>query len=163
MNIHRRHRAQMLALVTLALAASACAGGTRSDPSPGSAAASVGQRRWTANLTPQGGTTVAGSATVTPTPDNRTRVLISVQGAAPNTNLPWHIHQGFCGGTGANVYGSAGVYPMLGTSGDGRAGLQIDLNLAPPAAGSHFVDVHAGPGSDAVVACGDLRPASGAN
>ena len=163
MKIHRHPRAQVLALITLSLAASACAGGTRSDPSPGSAGASVGQQRWTANLTPQSGTTVAGSATVTPTPDNRTRVSISVQGAPPNINLPWHVHSGLCGGGGGPAHGSAGAYPMLGTSGDGRARLQVDLLVPPPSTGSYYVDVHAGPGSETVVACGDLRPASGEN
>ena len=162
MNTHRHPRTQVLALVTLALAASACAGGTRSTSSPGAAAASVGQQRWTANLTPRNGTTVAGSATLVPTPENRTRVSISVQGASPNINLPWHLHTGVCG-AGGPVFGSGGSYPMLGTSGEGRAGLQVDLQMAPPTAGSHHIDVHAGPGSDAVVACGDLRPASGEN
>ena len=101
-----------------------------------------------------------GSATVTPTPDGRTRVSITVQGAPANTNLPWHIHPGICGGGSGTVFGSAGAYPMLGTTGDGRARLQVDLSMSPPS-GAHHVDVHAGPGSNEVVACGDLRPASG--
>ena len=104
-----------------------------------------------------------GSATVTATADGRTRVSISVQGAPPNINLPWHIHPGICGGGSGTVFGSAGAYPMLGTTGDGRARLQVDLNMSPPTSGAHHVDVHAGPGSNEVVACGDLRPASGEN
>lgn len=155
---HRRCNAHVLAFSAIALTAAACIGGTRSDPSPGAAGASVSPQRWSVRLIPSSGSTAMGSATITAVPEQRTRVSISVQGAPPNRNLPWHIHTGFCGGVGGPVLGSAGAYPMLGTAGDGRAQLQVDLNMPTPTGGSHHVDVHAGPGSDLRIACGDLVP-----
>ena len=156
---HQHFGACVVALSAVALAAAACTGGRRSDSSPATAGASVSPQRWSVRLNPSSGNSKMGSATITAVPEQRTRVSISVQGAPPNTNLPWHIHTGFCGGVGGPVLGSAGAYPMLGTAGDGRAQLQVDLNMPTPTGGSHHVDVHAGPGSDLRIACGDLVPA----
>ena len=151
-------------LSALALAAStltaACSTGRQTEIATGDVARDVGAMRWTANLTPQAGSTIMGSATLTPMAGNRTQVVVTVHGAPPNVNLPWFIHQGTCSAPGP-IFGSRASYPMLGTSGDGRAQLQTELLLNPPTVGMHIVAVHAGPGDPTVIACGEVTQRSG--
>ena len=159
MNSRVSTRLSALALAACTLTA-ACSTGRQAEVATGDVARDVGVARWTANLTPQGGGLVTGSATLTPMAGTRTQVVVTVQGAPPNVNLPWHIHRGTCSAPGP-IFGAQGSYPMLGTSGDGRAQLQTELLLNPPTVGTHVVDIHAGPGDPTVIACGDISQRSG--
>ncbi len=153
-----RARYSRLALLPAAALLAACATTNRTETvSPGEVATSVGVVRMTATLNPENHTTVMGEVVVEPTIDpRRMQIRITLHGAPPNINLPWSIHRGTCE-TDLGVYGSATSYPMVGTSSDGRAQLQTVLSIQPPTGGSHVVRVFAGPGSDVVVSCGDLR------
>jgi hypothetical protein len=118
--------------------------------------------QWSATLNPSDGGTISGTATVEGVGSaDSTLVKISVNGAAPNATLPWHIHNGPCGATKA-VLGSESAYPKLMTSDAGSAQASVTLPVRPSKTGSYAVQVHRGtampekPGSD-VIACGDLK------
>ena len=159
--MHVRHLRIALLSVACSALTSACASSGRTEVvSTGDVARSVSGARLTATLSPENRTTVMGTAVVEPTIDpDRTQIRIAIHGAPPNINLPWHIHHGTCS-TDLGIYGAGASYPMLGTSSDGRAELQTVLPVEPPDVGTHVVRVFAGPGSDVVVACGSLAPAS---
>ena len=153
-----QHRHLRLGLLSLAATlGTACATGSRTEAvSAGDVAPSVAAAHWNATLNPENATTVMGTAVVEPTTDpRRLQIRITVHGAPPNVNLPWHVHRGTCE-TDLGVVGSTTMYPMLGTSMDGRAQLQTVLPIAPLSGGTYVVKVFAGPGSETVVACGDL-------
>lgn len=125
--------------------------------------------RWKAELVPEKGSTVSGSATVESRGTDSTALTISIRGAELNKSYAWHLHQGGCA-TGGPVVGMETAYPELQTSGSGTAETSVTLGIAPPTSGVHSVRVHpmaptfkAGDKSmkfaETSVACGELKPA----
>lgn len=107
--------------------------------------------KWRALLEPVGNASVRGGATAEAVGDNRTHFIISIRNGTPNTTLSWHMHTGTCAAPGG-VDGSG--YPLLQVGPGGIAQAAVTLAVAPPATGSHIIQVHSG---GTVVACGELR------
>jgi len=118
--------------------------------------------QWSATLIPSDGGTISGTATAEGVGSaDSTLVKISVQGAAPNATLPWHIHNGACGAAKA-VFGSDSAYPKLTVSSAGTAEASVTLPVRPSKTGTYAVQVHRGSTSPdkgmEVIACGALKP-----
>jgi hypothetical protein len=121
-------------------------------------AAAVAPMKWTATLAPQGGSKIAGTASVVPAGDAKSTVTISITGGSPSTTYPWHVHTGKCGPGG--VYGPASAYTPIKTDTYGAGTVTITLPAASPADGDYHVNVHKSPSDMAtIVSCGDLTMA----
>jgi hypothetical protein len=124
----------------------------------------------TAQLAPQGGSGVGGTATVTaagdaahaPRLEDATQVALSVSGLAPGAAAQASLHAGTCATPGA----SAAALPSLTADAAGRASASGFVlfrgaeNVAFPtvADGAHVISVSSG---DRVVACGAIPRAAG--
>jgi len=112
---------------------------------------------WTAVLTPTPGSKVSGSAVIESVGRDSIRASIRLSGAAPGSELPWHIHSGACGAKG-QILGAGAAYPSLKAGQDGSAGTTVTLPMAAPASGEHSVTVHKSKTDMAPAACGALKP-----
>jgi hypothetical protein len=86
----------------------------------------------------------------------QTRIEVSLNNAAPNGRLPWHLHRGTCGND-QGIVGDASAYsPIVVTrSGTGTAAAVINVPL--PSGSEYMVNVHASPNDlGVIVACGNL-------
>jgi hypothetical protein len=120
--------------------------------------AAVAPMKWTATLAPQGGSKIAGTATVVPAGDAKSTVSISITGGTPNATYPWHVHTGKCGPGG--VYGPGSAYTPIKVDASGAGTVTITLPAAAPAEGDYHVNVHKSSSDMAtIVACGDLTMA----
>lgn len=102
------------------------------------------------------GFAVEGDAAVRELDDGGTNVTIEIRGAASNSMLPWHLHEGACGSGGA-IVGDPAAYPPLAAGLDGSASSDatIDVTLSPDA--DYHVNVHKSPSeTDTIIACGEL-------
>jgi hypothetical protein len=107
--------------------------------------------KWRALLEPVGSATVRGGATAEAKGETETHFIVSIRNGTPGTTLNWHMHTGTCAAPGG-VEGSG--YPPLQVGAGGIAQAAVTLSVAPPATGSHIIQVHSG---GSVVACGALR------
>ncbi len=151
------------ALLTFALAASACGGGRGVEIDPNREM--VGSR-WNATLaTPTnlgGAVQVKGMGWMGGDEDDtaKTRAFVSIQNAVPGGEHPWHVHLGQCGND-RGIFGPADAYEPLEVEGDGEAESSAELPLPGPIAGQYFVNVHASRNNmGTVIACGNLAPPS---
>jgi hypothetical protein len=107
------------------------------------------------DITPVGNSNVRGNARAR-TVGNVTRVMINLDGAPPNSQHPWRVHQGACGDNGPMV-GNLNEYPMLSVDGSGKGSgkAQIATPLSPTQ--SYHVNVLKSPTDiNTVIACGRL-------
>jgi hypothetical protein len=113
--------------------------------------------KMTATLAPQGGGTIAGTATVAPgTSAGTTVATVSITGAKPGAVYPWHVHVGKCG-TSGKVWGNGSAYKPLTAGSDGTAKGTATINMAVPTSGDYYVNIHASPTNLAtIVSCGNL-------
>jgi hypothetical protein len=99
---------------------------------------------------------VEGDADVEGLEQGGTRVDIDIQGAASNSMLPWHLHEGACGSGGA-IVGDPAAYAPLAVGADGTASSEtnIDVTLSPGT--DYHLNVHKSPSEmETIIACGDL-------
>jgi hypothetical protein len=101
-----------------------------------------------------------GSASMAPTADGGTTVIVDLANASPGGVHPWEAHLGQCGaGTDSGVFGVKEAYKPLHVEDDGRASATATLGLPTPKTGSYFVVVRASAtNADMIVACGNLAP-----
>ncbi len=132
-----------------AMAASADSAAMMSPTAPG---------RWTATLASMAGTNVTGTASVMAgSSAGTTSTEITISGAPPNGEHPWHIHSGTCA-TGGPVVGPATDYTPIKADASGNGTSTGTVNIATPASGDFHVNVHMSPSDmKTIVACGDLR------
>lgn len=151
-----------VAFAVMALTVAACGGSGASSaasPSPSPAAATP-----TPTPTPAGltfkingiSTTASGTVTVTTQPGSVT-VEESVTGLQPNSSHVSHIHVGRCEQRGSIAY----ALNQVVADGQGVADMKTTVNQTyPPASGTWYVVIHAGPdmqGSNATyLLCGNL-------
>ena len=110
---------------------------------------------WKAVLKPGAGSSITGTAEVGKK-DKGTEAEISIKGATPGAELPWHVHSGKCGSNGA-VVGDGAAYPLLKVKDDGTAKAEAKLGIATPTSGAYYVNVHkSAADAKTIVACGDL-------
>ncbi|MDQ6886149.1 MAG: CHRD domain-containing protein [Gemmatimonadota bacterium] len=151
-------------LATAAVVWSACSGGGLSYPE-GSAVTPGTPRPQTVapmglvgTLQPQGGGTAAGSVSIRmitgSTGGSSPRVDLTLTGAPPARQLPWHIHSGSCGSNGP-IVGQAGAYALISTDNQGQGRLTIGLPFGLPQGIPLYVNVHAANG-ESVIACAPL-------
>jgi hypothetical protein len=114
--------------------------------------------KWTATLKSEGGSTVAGTATLGPGSSAGTSVAtISITGGKAGASYPWHIHMGKCGSGG--VFGGGSSYKPVKIGSDGTGTSTADLKVGVPSSGDYHVNVHGSATNLAPVACGDLSMA----
>jgi hypothetical protein len=118
-------------------------------------AAVVAPMKWTAHLSPQGGSKIDGQVVVTPDGPNKMTVKITIASAEPGHVYPWHIHTGKCGPGG--VYGPGSAYTPIKADPYGAATLTVTVPVAAPESGDYHVNIHASPTDmSTIVSCGDL-------
>lgn len=146
----------LAALCSLAAGASRSSATSATTPPPSASRAAQGMK-WTTTLAPQGGSKVAGTASVAPGSAAGTSVAtISITGGTPGSVYPWHVHTGKCG-PGGSVVGSGAAYKPLTAGPDGTATSTAQLSVAAPTSGDFHVNVHASPTNMAtIVSCGNL-------
>ena len=111
---------------------------------------------WKTELKPGAGSNITGSAEFEAEGDKASKAEISIKGATKGSELPWHVHSGKCGSNGP-IVGAATAYPTLKVKDDGSAKAEAKLDMATPASGEYFVNVHKSPADlKTIVACGDL-------
>ncbi|MEP6473852.1 MAG: hypothetical protein ABJC74_09030 [Gemmatimonadota bacterium] len=113
---------------------------------------------WTAKLTPVGGSSVSGSATVNAVGTDSATASINIMGAKSG-QYPWHVHSGKCGGEGAPV-GNASAYPALSVQSGGQASAQATVAFKADPSASYSVNVHKSMTDKKVIACGNLTTGS---
>jgi hypothetical protein len=141
------------AAVALAAAGLLLAGGCASRSSVAPPSPRVDD--WAGTLQPQGGSTIRG-AVLLRTGHGQTGVSVTVAGARPGSQHPWHIRAGVCGSSGP-VVGAAAAYPVLqvNSAGDASASAVLDVQLTEGAA--YYVNVQRSPSDTATIdACGEL-------
>jgi len=150
-------------MVAFAVWAAACGAtsGSSASPSPSpeppsTPSVSPGPGGLIFKLTPEPGVTATGTITVTTAPGSAT-VEVKVAGLQANSAHVSHIHLGSCQQRGAIA---RALNPVV-ANGQGDADAKSTLNLTyPPAGGTWYVVVHAGPdmqGSNAsYLLCGNL-------
>lgn len=117
---------------------------------------------WKAVLAPSSGSNITGTAEVEgEDKDKKTEAEISIKGATPGAEHPWHIHQGKCGSNG-NIVGAATAYPVLKVKENGEAKAEVKLDMQAPTSGEYYVNVHKSAAElKTIVACGDLTMEAG--
>jgi hypothetical protein len=117
----------------------------------------IAPMKWSAKLAPQGGTNIAGTATVEPGKDaSSTHATVNLTGGDPGATYPWHVHSGKCGENGP-VVGQASAYTPITVSKSGSGKVDLTLPFTIPSSGSYYVNIHKS-ASDmgTIVSCGDL-------
>ena len=146
---------RLTSTVGVALALAACAG-----RQPDSVPSPLAGPRWAAVLLPLG-TTIDGSAAVSPASNNQTMAVASITGARAGAEHPWHIHQGRCGSNGP-IVGPMTAYPPFRVRADGTAQAAASLPMPTPASGNYYVNVHLSAAEmGTIVACGNLERTGG--
>lgn len=150
-----------MAVATMTLMMVACAGrndgqiATTAEPAPDAGTEPVAGDRDVV-LAPSPGFEVEGDADVEAL-DQGTRVDIDVRGAASNSMLPWHLHEGACGSGGA-IVGDPAAYPPLAVDLDGTASSEADLAMALTPGADYHLNVHKSPSElETIVACGEVE------
>lgn len=112
---------------------------------------------WKAVVKPNAGSGITGEAGVEGTDrEKKAKADISIKGATPGAELPWHIHGGKCGDSGP-VIGQGSAYPVLKVKEDGTAKAEAKLDIQPPTSGMYYVNVHKSAADmKTIVACGDF-------
>jgi hypothetical protein len=138
---------------------------------------------WTATLSPVGGSSVSGTATVdvpdagmakpdqappagaydsakmaapAPAPGAESaRASITISGAKEG-EYPWHVHSGKCGAEGPAV-GSDSAYSPIKVSADGKGTAQANISAKLMPGTNYSVNVHKSKTDKAVISCGDLQ------
>jgi CHRD domain-containing protein len=117
----------------------------------------IAPMKWSVKLAPQGGTNVAGTATVEPGKDaSSTHATVSLTGGDAGATYPWHVHSGKCGDNGG-VVGVASAYTPITISKSGSGKVDVTLPFAIPDNGSYYINIHKS-ASDmgTIVSCGNL-------
>lgn len=112
---------------------------------------------WTATIraTEAGGH--GGTATATSGEAGGTRATVRLSGGSGGGTHPWHIHRGACG-SGGDIVGNPGAYPVLRPDAGGNATETATLNVTLDPADSYHINIHQSPErSNIIVACGELR------
>lgn len=169
--------ARMIAAALLLAGGAACATAPAVNPPPNSDAARTAaiiesSQRWTASLNPtQGNSGVAvtttrqkafGTVELTVSPNrpsvSHVRLTVSVPMEPGLNSLGWGIHEGSCG-SGTPLIMSAGTFPVIILSPNGRGTVDDDIPLTLPQTGSYHVNVFRGSGNQLtdVITCGEIR------
>jgi hypothetical protein len=153
--------------ILAALGLAACGGGYSQSDTTDTGAAPMGfmGAQWSASLSAQPGspnTQITGTGTVTGNSDStRTKVEVTLNGAAPSASLPWHLHRGTCGND-QGIVGEPANYAPLSVSSEGRATGTATLDLPMPRTGEYMINVHASSADmSTIVACGNLTGPTG--
>jgi hypothetical protein len=86
------------------------------------------------------------------------RVTLGISNATPGGSHPWHVHRGRCGDNGP-IVGDASAYKPLQVDDKGNASASARLDLALPASGDYYVNVHAlATNLATIISCGNLAP-----
>lgn len=110
---------------------------------------------WSGDLSAMSGSSVTGTAKVQSVAVGA-GATISISGATPGAQHPWHIHRGTCGSNGP-IVGNAGSYPVLSVGADGRAAANASIGAALVEETPYYVNVHLSPGAlGTIVACGEI-------
>ena len=160
---------RMLLAISASVALAACAtssatpttGTSVTPPPPGTVSASTpAGASWRASLQSMNGTSISGSATVTPAPGGST-ANNNIRDAVAGAVHPWHVHVGTCS-TGGGIAGPASAYSPLNVTSGGNANSSAQLPMTLDPTQSYHVNVHNSPSDmGTIVACGDLHPAKG--
>ncbi|HEV2036339.1 MAG TPA: CHRD domain-containing protein [Candidatus Dormibacteraeota bacterium] len=153
---------RLVAVAAMALTAAACGGSSTSSagsPSPSPIATASTSTPTQSGLTFKLNgisTTASGTITVTTSPGTVT-VALTMSGLQPNSLHVSHVHIGSCGQRGAVVF----ALNQVAADGQGAAQVMTTVSQTyPPAGGSWYAVVHAGPdmqGSSATyLLCGNL-------
>lgn len=150
-----------MAVATMTLVMVACAGrndgqiATTAEPVPDAGTERLAGDRDVV-LSPSPGFEVEGDADVEAL-DQGTRVDIDLRGAASNSMLPWHLHEGTCGSGGA-IVGDPAAYPPLAVELDGSGSSEADLQVSLTPGSDYHVNVHKSPSElETIVACGEVE------
>ena len=141
----------------IVLAGCGSAPNTRIEPD-----AAARRYEWRASLvTPAalaGAMQVRGTAVWSRVGENRSTVTVELTNATPGGSHPWHVHHGRCGGNGP-IAGDPSAYPLLSVDNDGNARATATLDIALPASGDYYVNVHAlATNMNTIISCGNLAP-----
>ena len=149
-----------IAAAALTMVMVACAGrnegqiATTAEPAPDAGTEPVAGDRDVV-LAPNPGFEVEGDADVEAL-EQGTRVDIDVRGAASNSMLPWHLHEGTCGSGGA-IVGDPAAYSPLAIEQDGTASSEADIQVTLTPGTDYHVNVHKSPSElETIVACGEV-------
>jgi hypothetical protein len=86
------------------------------------------------------------------------RVTLGISNATPGGAHPWHVHRGRCGDNGP-IVGDASQYKPLQVDNNGNASATARLDIALPAGGDYYVNVHAlATNLGTIISCGNLAP-----
>jgi hypothetical protein len=108
-------------------------------------------------VAPQSDSKQTGTATLTSTPDNKTQVVVTIDGEPAGAQEPAHIHQGSCKNLNPKP-----VFP-LNPIVDGKSTTIVDAPLATLQTGQFAINAHQSMANIGVyVACADIPAASGA-
>ncbi len=144
-------------MIASCCAAAACASSSTPGPDPAAVGADSGVRLVTTLNAVN--SRVFGTAEVSPTGADRSRVVISIRGAPLNAELPWEIRAGQCG-EGGPALGLEAVYRVISARSDGTGELSVTVPMTVPSAPVHSVNVLASRADrDRVVSCGVLSTA----
>lgn len=159
---------KLLALsASVAIAACATSSATPSTgasvtpPPPGTMSATTpAGASWRASLQSMNGTSISGSASVTPAPGGST-ASINIRDAVSGAVHPWHVHVGTCA-TGGGIAGPSSAYTPLNVTAGGNANSTAQLPMTLDPTQSYHVNVHNSPSDmGTIVACGDLHTVRG--
>jgi Cu/Zn superoxide dismutase len=149
------------AVAVVAVCAMACGGGSEATPStsptpPASPSASPTPNPLIFKLSPELGVKANGTISLIAEPKT-TRIELKVSGLQANSTHVSHIHLGTCQSRGGIAFA---LNPVV-ADGQGDSDAKSTLNLTyPPAQGTWYIVVHAGPdmqGSNAsYLLCGNL-------
>ena len=145
----------MRALLVISVAAlAACATNRPDEPAEADISDMVGD--WSADLSARNNSGISGDAGAQ-SALAATGATISIRGATPGGQHPWHIHRGTCSTSGA-VVGAAAAYPVLTAGQDGTARAAATIGVPLNENESYHVNVHRSPQElGVIVACGELR------
>jgi hypothetical protein len=160
---------RMLLALSASVAMAACAtssatpttGASVTPAPPGTVSATTpAGASWRASLQSMNGTSISGSATVTPAPGGST-ANINIRDAVAGAVHPWHVHVGTCA-TGGGIAGPASAYSPLNVTSGGNANSSAQLPMTLDPTQSYHVNVHNSPSDmGTIVACGDLHAVRG--
>ena len=112
---------------------------------------------WNATLQPVNNSGVRGSVAAR-SALTTSGVSISISGAQPGAQHPWHVHRGSCG-QDQGVVGDATAYPALAVSGNGTASASANLKVGLSEDARYMVNVHRSAAElGTIIACGPLTP-----
>jgi hypothetical protein len=109
---------------------------------------------WTAKLSPVGGSSVSGAATVNTVGTDSATVSINIMGAKSG-QYPWHLTNAKCGSKGSAI-GNETAYPALSVQSGGQASAQATIAFKADPGASYSVRVAKGMRDKDEIACGDL-------